>query len=218
MKRKFFSHLILISMVVLLLAFALLSAVYRGAFERQTRTDLEEFARLAAVACDGGWDASALQVIESELRITLIDNEGAVLFDSKTTELLQNHGDRPEVIAAIEAGEGYAQRTSATLGYDTYYYALRLNNGLILRIAMQTDTIYAAYNNALPMLAIIFAGVLAVALLLSGILTRSLVGPIEKMAENLDHIRESVPYPELKNFAENIKSQQDARDEAAGPR
>ncbi|RHV86465.1 hypothetical protein DXA96_15645 [Lachnospiraceae bacterium OF09-33XD] len=66
----------------------------------------------------------------STSRITLIDTDGSVLFESEEpADELGNHSKRPEVLEAMKDGVGHDGRLSQTLSKQTYYYALRLDNG-----------------------------------------------------------------------------------------
>ncbi|NLL37930.1 MAG: HAMP domain-containing protein [Fretibacterium sp.] len=57
-------------------------------------------------------------------RVTLIDELGAVLYDSRGTQE-DNHLHRPEILEAQEKGVGSALRYSSTLKMSLHYYALR---------------------------------------------------------------------------------------------
>ncbi len=59
-------------------------------------------------------------------RITVIAQDGTVLGEStRSSESLENHANRPEVIAALETGNGRSVRHSATVGADLLYTAWR---------------------------------------------------------------------------------------------
>src|SRR5690606_31310162 len=61
-------------------------------------------ARVARLASAGG------------LRLTLVDSDGRVLADShERAASLDNHGQRPEILAARTAGEGWSLRFSQSL-------------------------------------------------------------------------------------------------------
>ncbi|MDR2073232.1 MAG: hypothetical protein LBP60_07350 [Spirochaetaceae bacterium] len=69
----------------------------------------------------GNWPAE----LPGPFRLTLIGSGGEVLADSRfPRETLPNHGDRPEVKAALEGREGSARRSSASLGTELLYAAL----------------------------------------------------------------------------------------------
>ena len=70
---------------------------------------------------------------------------------------MENHQDREEVQEAEKSGEGYASRTPATLGKKTIYYALRLENGQILRVSSTQYTVAGILGGMIqPILVMIF--------------------------------------------------------------
>lgn len=105
-------------------------------------------------------------------------------------------------------GEGEDTRRSHTMGLKTYYYAVRLPDGNVLRVSGEVKNLYASFESALPVIVAIGAVLLVVSILLSALLTRRLVKPIEAMAQDMDHIAEDVPYRELKPFAYALQDQQ----------
>lgn len=76
----------------------------------------------------------------TDTRITLTDEKGNVLYDSEADATrLPNHSDRPEFVQAMEDGQGESVRYSETLAQQTFYYAVKLSDGKILRLAKTTD-------------------------------------------------------------------------------
>ena len=74
-------------------------------------------------------------------RITWIGEDGTVLYDSYAdSESLENHRDRPEVVSAFQTGAGESVRISDTLAEQTYYYARKLTDGTIIRVASTTSS------------------------------------------------------------------------------
>ena len=61
----------------------------------------------------------------SGLRFTVIETDGQVVADSHSDAAnMENHSDRPEVIAANSGEVGTAARPSGTTGFDQHYLAL----------------------------------------------------------------------------------------------
>ena len=104
----------------------------------------------------------------------------------------------------MEKNVGKDIRDSQTLGYETYYYAILLPGGDILRVAQDAQTIWSVYDDTLPAIVLSCVALMLAAAVLSGLLTRALVQPVLRMTEDLDHIQEKVPYKELIPFAESI--------------
>ena len=142
------------------------------------------------------------------LRITWVDADGTVLFDNDTDIAgLSNHLDRPEIQRAFENGEGESTRRSDTMNMNTFYYALLLENGTVLRVSTQARTIVSVLITALPVIAGIIVLILLGCVLIGNLLTGQLMKPIEEMAENLDDGNRVPAYRELEPFADKIRSQ-----------
>ena len=195
MKQRINLRLGLIALIAIISASIGITFIYYGIFQNQIREDLKQSARLLMEtevfqnAYEGsGGNASALKSISAgNLRITWIDADGTVLFDNDTdAAVLSNHLDRPEITAAIEEGEGESIRKSDTMNMNTFYYALRLENGTILRVSMQARNISSVLVSALPVIACISLVILIMCMLIGHFLTRQLMKPIQEMAENLE--------------------------------
>jgi two-component system phosphate regulon sensor histidine kinase PhoR len=80
-------------------------------------------------------------------RVTLIDAEGVVVGDSAepldALARMENHGTRPEVIAARDGGMGVARRSSATLGEQMLYVAIRASHPRVafVRVALPLTSV-----------------------------------------------------------------------------
>jgi len=196
--------------IVLTLVFALI--VFYNMFQDQIIRDLREdailvrnlhiFENVEEIHPDA-YDMSA-----ESLRITVIKEDGMVLFDSDAdSAMMGNHMDRPEIQEALKYGEGDGSRLSETLSKNLYYYAIRLDNGTVLRISRQADSFWAVLQHLLPSVIGVGLILFVLCLGLSHFFTKSLVGPIEKMAENLSGPGVEVPYKELTPFMHEIRQQ-----------
>ena len=109
-----------------------------------------------------------LEKFQEERRITLIDTDGSVIYDTVSDSYeLENHMDREEVREAFENGQGESWRYSATLMEKTYYYARRLENGTVLRISDDQMTLGAVILRMLIPLLAAFVVVLVLSAVLS---------------------------------------------------
>lgn len=207
MEEKISYRMFLIGFLGLLLTAALCITVFHKAFTKQVWQGLENEAfEIAAGYSYVTEPAGLADFAAGGLRITLIAPDGSVLFETATTQRLENHLSRPEIVDALAQGSGRIRRSSETMGYQTYYYALRLEDGNILRIAQDAENIWSIYDEALPAILLSCLVLMGAAALSAGLLTRSLVNPVLKMAEDLEHIQDNVPYKELLPFAEAIHS------------
>lgn len=181
---------------------------FHKAFTAQAWTGLEQEAELVSA----GYEMTDQQpqelthFVTEGLRITLISQDGSVLFESATDQPMENHLSRPEIKQAISDGVGKDIRDSQTMGYETYYYAVLLPTGEILRVAQDAETILSIYDSSIPAIVLSCVALMMAAAILAGLLTKALVQPVLDMTEDLDHIQENVPYKELIPFAESIHS------------
>ena len=205
MEEKISYRLFLMGFLGLIFTAALCIFVFHKAFTRQAWDCLEQETKLAQAGYALTEDPQQLSAfVSGDLRITLISQSGEVLFESATDQPMENHLSRPEIQQAMEKNVGKDIRDSQTLGYETYYYAILLPGGDILRVAQDAQTIWSVYDDTMPAIVLSCVALMLAAAVLSGLLTRALVQPVLRMTEDLDHIQENVPYKELIPFAESI--------------
>lgn len=145
-----------------------------------------------------------------ELRITWIDQNGQVLFDNGIEpESLDNHLTRPEVQEAFETGAGESVRRSDTMQLQTFYYALLLEDGTVLRLATEASSLMSVFLSTAPVVLLIAVVVAVLCVILSHYLTIQLLGPISDMADNIDGMAGQSTYKELAPFIDRIREQHD---------
>lgn len=122
--------------------------------------------------------------------------DGTVLFDSiEEPADMENHSDRPEFIEARKTGTGIENRLSATLNENTYYYALLLKNGEVIRVACTSRSIFATLTSSFTMIILILIIVLSLALVVIRYRSIKLIEPINQI--DLEHPLENDVYEEL---------------------
>ena len=139
-----------------------------------------------------GYDTAAAQSV----RVTVIDTDGTVRFDSVADAAnMENHNDRPEVIAARENGAGESVRESDTLNVQSYNYAVMLSDGRVLRLSVGMKTVFGSIERMVPWMLLCSVVILVLAILLSTYRTKQIVAPVN--AIDLDHPMENDVYGEL---------------------
>ena len=207
MEEKISYRLFLMGFLGLIFTAVLCIFVFHKAFTAQAWTGLERQADLVSVAYGLTGDPQQLSAfVSGDLRITLISDDGNVIFESATDQPMENHLSRPEILQAMQSGVGKDIRDSQTMGYETYYYALLLPGGEILRVAQDAETMWSIYDSSIPAIVLSCVALMLAAAVLSSLLTKALVQPVLNMTEDLDHIQDNVPYRELVPFAESIHS------------
>ncbi len=92
---------------------------------------------MALASFEAGGEADATPT-RRERRVTLIASDGTVLADShEDARAMDNHRDRPEILAAFATGYGRSQRFSDTRGEELTYVAVRLpwRDDAVLRLS-----------------------------------------------------------------------------------
>lgn len=149
-----------------------------------------------------------LNIRNDALRVTVVDADGGVVYDSKADITgMENHKKRPEVKVAMKKGKGTSIRWSSTSSEHTFYYAQKLSDGNILRVSKQTSSIYQVITSAAIIILSISLTTFICCALVAHLLTRRMVEPIERMAENLVMLDESNVYEEIRPFVTTIKEQ-----------
>ena len=147
-----FSRKLFLSVISLFLVFAICFIAYQYQREREYKvellnTQLQDYnSRLYeqlndSPAIEETTDKYIRDHALKDLRVTLIDLQGNVIYDSyKTQEIKhENHRDRPEVQRALKEGNGFdVRRTSETTGVP-YFYSATLYEGYIIRSALPYD-------------------------------------------------------------------------------
>lgn len=214
MKKKIHMELLATSALAILLTLLFAMFVFYGLFKTQIVSDLKADAKVLKnmhVFDDiTGLHPDAYDLSPDSLRITVIDRDGSVLFDSNAdAAAMENHEARPEIRAAFEFGEGSGTRLSETLDKNLFYYAVKTDNGSVIRIAREADSFLAVFRNMLPAALGVSALLFLLCIFLSNYFTKSLVEPIEKMAENLSNPQTEAVYKELAPFVGTIRRQHD---------
>ena len=220
LRNKIQKSMILVIVTTLLIAYAMTTVVvYRqnvGVMEREIRQEAQYIKAGLRDAGEGYLDEAAS--VQKETRLTLIGQDGQVLYDSEHTNeaTLENHKNRPEVRQAVNLGEGQDVRRSDTLEQEMFYYALRLDDGTILRVARSMDSVLRTALEVLPGMTIIAGIMLAFALALSRWQVRRLIRPINEL--KLDDPLENEIYEEITPLLRRIDEQNKEKDAIANMR
>lgn len=209
MKKKIFKYFACMITVAILATTLLLSWVNYEMFKGRVMDDLEAYGRMFAVEMNGEAETqSALHSLEEDIRVTLVHADGTVYYDNfADPNAMDNHADRPEIRQALENGSGSDIRNSSTVDQNAFYYAVRLKNGDVMRLAQEASNIWSVYFRSMPLIMLLAAGMACVSLYLAHLLTARLVQPIERMTAHLNNVSGVARYPELEPFMDMIEQQ-----------
>ena len=208
MTKRIFRSVFLAAFVVFIACLVLVMGALYSYFSARQEAQLGIEARLAAAGVESGGEAYLENFGRQDgLRLTWIDSDGTVLYDTNAdASSMENHADREEVSQALQTGSGEGKRVSATLSEKTVYIALRLSDGTVLRAAASHYTVPTLLLGILqPLIVIVVLAVILSALLASR-LSKRIVGPLN--AIDLDHPLENDTYDELSPLLTRVERQQ----------
>ncbi len=207
MRNKILKSICLISALSMVLVSAIAFGVMYGDFYESMKQEVKREASNLIMAEEYfGQEYLSSVNLGSGDRITLVSADGTVLFDSYADEdSMGNHLQRPEVQKALTDGFGEETRLSETIDEQTYYYAVLLKSGDILRISRITDSVVASALNLLPWLIVAAGVVLVLSIVVARGVTGRIIKPINEI--DLDAPESCVVYDELAPLLTRIRNQ-----------
>lgn len=149
MRKTIFRSLLLVSLITAVLILPVTLLLYYHTYEERIEDDL--FAELSYVEALLQSGAPYDSIPLSGRRLSVIDTDGTVLYDSAADELsMDNHLEREEVREALENGIGISERRSSTLSKKSIYSAKKLDGGLVIRLSTEAKTLIAFLSMLFP--------------------------------------------------------------------
>ncbi len=219
LRKKIQKSMILVIATALMVAYAMtIFVVYHQNVSLMEAEICQEADYITtAIEISGRSYLEEMDQVREDTRVTLIDHDGNVLYDSKQDEFtLKNHVDRPEIKEALREGIGQDIRRSATLDTDMYYYAEKLSDNTILRVSKTMNTAFHTALAILPGMGAITGIMLAFAYILSKWQVKRLIRPINEL--NLEYPLENDMYEELEPLLVRIDEQNREKDAVANIR
>lgn len=212
MNKKIFHSSLFTVCLVLIAAIVLIMGILFNFFEKQIQTELANEAAFLAQVVEKEGIGYFDDFDSQNNRITLIDKNGTVLFDSMTdASMLDNHADRDEIKAAMKDGEGMSIRYSKTFTQKSVNYALRLSDGGVLRVSTKQYTVITILLGMLQPLVVIMFIAFILTLVISSRVSQAIVEPINKL--DLDVPENNDTYEELTPLLRKIVQQKEVIEE-----
>ena len=206
MTKRIFRSIFLVAFVVLLACTVLIMSVLYGYFNDIQHEQIKVQTDLVAKGVANQGEAYLDAVKTDQYRITWIDSDGTVLYDTDAkAELMENHLNREEVQEAMQDGYGESDHYSNTMMTKMLYTAESLPDGTVIRVSTAQ---YSMLSFTVLMLQPIVA-MLLVAAVLSGFLasrlSKKIVKPINEL--NLDDPLNNDTYEEIAPLLGRIERQ-----------
>ena len=206
MTSKIFRSTVFVAVLVLLCSLAVVMGVLYNHFTAVQVQQLKDELSLAVTGTEQYGNAFLENVEADRFRVTWIDTDGTVLFDTQVDEdAMENHANREEIQEAFTTGSGSAVRNSSTLTEQTYYEARKLRDGTVLRISANQASAWALMMDLLWPIVLIAVLAIGLSALLAQRMARKIVEPLNKL--NLEQPLSNDTYEEISPLLRRINQQ-----------
>ncbi len=216
-KQLFFTFIpiVLIGIIALII---LVNQFTRTFYFSQTTNDLRSRTQLISLTInDKSLKSNLIQEyvdqasLTGDMRITIVRKDGVVFGDSHKNHLqMDNHKNRPEILDAIQFGEGTSTRYSKTIQEEQIYFAFNPNNNqkvYIIRVSVSLNDFEDSMADLQSKILIIGVIISLFCLLISFYFSKQLTTPLEAMRLEAEKyvstlkLSTPIPIPKTKELA-----------------
>jgi len=207
MRQRIFWNIFLASVIAAVLLGGAVLVTQYDVFEERIFSELEsECGYVSAGILQAADETAYLDSLSSKNRITLINPDGSVAYDSEEDETtLDNHATRPEVAQALVAGTGQSSRYSETQLTRNFYYAVRISDGRVLRVSTAQKSLLGMVGSMLPTILLGILAILIISVFFSRYAAKRIVAPINAL--DLEKPLGNAAYDELAPLLTNMEHQ-----------
>ena len=207
MTNKIFKSIFCVAITVLVSSLIIVSGTLYHYFTTLEQQNLKDELKLIANATEQLGEDYFKGLSAEHYRITWIDYDGTVLYDSHADETtMENHLVREEVQEAFAYGLGDSVRNSTTLMEKTIYEAILLKDGTVIRVSINQETIWLLLLRMTQPIAIIIVASIVVSIIMARYMAKKITEPINNL--DLDKPLENDVYDEISPLIRRIHSQQ----------
>ena len=210
MKKRLYKSMLLLAFITIIFTSVLITGVIYREFYQRMQQEVRNEALFIAVAINQNGEAvfSGLANKENSSRITWVASDGTVLFDNVAIAgNMENHRNRPEIADALKNGSGEAVHLSKTLGTQTFYHAVRLKDGTVLRVSAATNSVFKSVLDLIPYIVLISLPVIGVTMIIANLLAKKIIVPLNNL--NLEDPLANDVYDELSPLLSRMAKQND---------
>lgn len=206
MHKKIFRSSVLVTLFVLLSSIILIMGILYDYFESQLINELKREAVYISRAIEKDGTDYLNDMNDGNERITLISPDGTVIADTVAdAESLENHSERDEVKQAMQNGSGISSRYSDTLTEKIVYYAVKMEDGNILRVSARHYTVVIILLGLIQPILVVALIAILLSMWLCHRLSVKLVEPINRL--DLEYPENNETYEELTPLLKKITHQ-----------
>lgn len=175
MKQKINVRLVLVAILSAVMTMFGIIFICYGLLRAQVKKDLETTAGVLAATGIAKITDGEIAYQDDGIRITWIASDGSVLYDNDVSvDKMTNHIDRPEVQEAFQNGEAESVRKSDTMNMKTFYRAILLSDGTVLRVSTEARSMISVFMESFPIMLIIILVIIVICIFVSHLLTKQL--------------------------------------------
>lgn len=206
MNKTIFRSVLLACCIVMVFSLAVTLFFLNSYFINVEFENLRAQAELTAKAIDEVGLSYFDAYDSSVYRITWVDSDGSVIYDTAADEsTMENHLDRSEIATALTAGHGQARRLSDTLSLETLYSAVRISDGSVVRLSVTQASVLRITLGMIPYMLIVLALALVLCMFISKRISARVINPLNNL--DLDNPLENDTYEELSPLLVRIDNQ-----------
>lgn len=206
MTKKIFHSIVTVGFVVMVLSLLVAASFIYDYFNNSQVKQLKEELELVKETVNHVGVEYFENFDSSLFRFTVVDEDGTIIYDNVADATqMENHREREEIREAFETGYGSSARTSATLTEKTFYEAVLLDSGDVLRVSTTQLTLGALFVGMSPAIWLIIFTAGIISFLLASKMTQKIVEPLNKL--DLEHPMENNSYEELSPILSKINRQ-----------
>ena len=208
MTKQIFRSIFATALIVFAASFVIILGVLYNYFTKVQMEQLTVETHMAAQGVELEGEDYLESLETDEFRVTWIDEDGTVLFESSdiSEEQMENHLEREEVQEALADGYGESKRYSSTVLEKALYAAQQLSDGTVIRLSISQKSVLKLIYGMLQPIIFLLAVVIFLSLFLAYRLAKNIVRPLNEL--DLEKPLENVRYDELSPVLHRIASQQ----------
>ena len=182
MTSKIFHSILATSMFVLMISLVIITSFLYDYFMQMQANQLKDQLSIASVGTEQLGKSYLDSLKYDNFRITWIDNDGSVIFDSQADEeTMDNHFDREEIVQAFETGKGSSSRYSSTLTEKTLYEAVLLNDGTVLRISVDRASGLTLIVGMIYLIVVVIITAVIISAILANKMSKKKIEPLNNL-------------------------------------
>lgn len=207
MTGKILKSILSVATAVLIASFIIITGALYNYFGGVQKSQLKDELNLAARGAEELGEEYLSGLDFGHYRLTWIDSDGSVRFDSQVdASEMENHADREEIKEALETGKGSSNRYSTTLTEQNIYEAVLLEDGTVLRISVSRATVVSLLMGMMQPVAFIIIVSVVLSILLAQRMAKRVMEPLNRL--DLDNPLENDAYEEISPLLRRIHAQQ----------